>query len=156
LRGSAFGGGGTQLDPLVALNDPTKPLRSKLLAVPALRQKYLELRPRHRHRVARLERGQPMLKSAHDLIGARSGWIRGSCTTRAVRGRHRGDGNPLKAFIDSRRAFLLQRPRRAGTAGPDAPAEYPSALRISSRPRSGSWSDLIDRGQFVRTIGSLP
>ena len=29
------------LDPLVGLNDTTKPLRSKLLAVPALRQRYL-------------------------------------------------------------------------------------------------------------------
>ena len=36
-----FGGGGVQLDPLVGLNDPSKPLRSKLLAVPALRERYL-------------------------------------------------------------------------------------------------------------------
>jgi hypothetical protein len=35
------GGGGPTLDPLVALNDPSKPLRSKLLQVPALREKYL-------------------------------------------------------------------------------------------------------------------
>jgi spore coat protein CotH len=34
-------GGGPDLDPLVGLDDPTKPLRSKLLAVPALRAKYL-------------------------------------------------------------------------------------------------------------------
>jgi len=36
-----FGGGGPTLDPLVAINDPSKPLRSKLLAVPALRERYL-------------------------------------------------------------------------------------------------------------------
>jgi len=44
-----FGGGGfgrgpagsATLDPLIGLNDSTKPLRSKLLAVPALRAKYL-------------------------------------------------------------------------------------------------------------------
>jgi hypothetical protein len=36
-----FGSGGTGLDPLVGLNDPSKPLRSKLLAVPALRARYL-------------------------------------------------------------------------------------------------------------------
>lgn len=35
------GGGGVTLDPLVALNDASKPLISKLLAVPALRAKYL-------------------------------------------------------------------------------------------------------------------
>jgi hypothetical protein len=42
--GPAFGGGlmGTpDLDPLVGLDDARKPLRSKLLAVPALRQRYL-------------------------------------------------------------------------------------------------------------------
>lgn len=32
----------TELDPLVGLDDLTKPLRSRLLAVPALRAKYLE------------------------------------------------------------------------------------------------------------------
>ena len=35
------GGGGPELDPLIGLNDPSKPLRSKLLAVPALKAKYL-------------------------------------------------------------------------------------------------------------------
>jgi hypothetical protein len=35
------GGGGPTLDPLVGLNDSSKPLRSKLLAVPALRERYL-------------------------------------------------------------------------------------------------------------------
>lgn len=47
--GPGFGGrggrgmmeGDATLDPLVGLNDTTKPLRSKLLAVPALRQRYL-------------------------------------------------------------------------------------------------------------------
>ena len=36
-----MGGGGVELDPLVGLNDTAKPLRSKLLAVPSLKQKYL-------------------------------------------------------------------------------------------------------------------
>lgn len=35
-------GGGVELDPLVGLNDTTKPLRSRLLAVPNLKKKYLE------------------------------------------------------------------------------------------------------------------
>jgi spore coat protein CotH len=39
--GGGPGGGGARLDPLTGLNDPTKPLRSKLLAVPALRERYL-------------------------------------------------------------------------------------------------------------------
>lgn len=43
--GPGFGGGlrvnGVELDPLIAANDPNKPLISKLLAVPALRARYL-------------------------------------------------------------------------------------------------------------------
>jgi CotH protein len=35
------GGGGVELDPMVGQDDASKPLRSKLLAVPALREKYL-------------------------------------------------------------------------------------------------------------------
>jgi hypothetical protein len=37
-----MGGGGIALDPLVGLDDASKPLRSKLLAVPSLKQKYLQ------------------------------------------------------------------------------------------------------------------
>jgi hypothetical protein len=41
--GRGFGGApaSAELDPLVGLDDPTKPLRSKLLAVPSLRERYL-------------------------------------------------------------------------------------------------------------------
>ena len=38
---TTFGQAGAELDPLVGLDDASKPLRSKLLAVPALRAKYL-------------------------------------------------------------------------------------------------------------------
>jgi spore coat protein CotH len=41
MRGGAAGAEAYELDPLVGLDDPTKPLRSKLLAVPELREKYL-------------------------------------------------------------------------------------------------------------------
>ena len=34
-------GGGPDLDILIGLDDPSKPLRSKLLAVPALRARYI-------------------------------------------------------------------------------------------------------------------
>jgi hypothetical protein len=40
-RGFGPGGGGPELDPLIGVNDTTKPLRWKLLAVPALRARYL-------------------------------------------------------------------------------------------------------------------
>jgi spore coat protein CotH len=40
-RGGRGGGGGVNLDPLVGLNDTTKPLRSRLLAVPEWRDQYM-------------------------------------------------------------------------------------------------------------------
>ncbi|MCA9130539.1 MAG: CotH kinase family protein [Planctomycetales bacterium] len=40
--GPGMGHGGVDLDPLVSLDNPRMPLRSQLLAVPALRAKYLE------------------------------------------------------------------------------------------------------------------
>ena len=40
--GPGFMEGGVDLDPLIAVDDPRKPLRSKLLAVPSLRAKYLQ------------------------------------------------------------------------------------------------------------------
>jgi spore coat protein CotH len=40
-RGFGGGRGGPELDPLVGMTDAAKPLRSKLLAVPALRERYL-------------------------------------------------------------------------------------------------------------------
>ena len=104
-----FGGGSARLDPLVALNDPSKPLRSKLLAVPALRQKYLGYVRDIATRWLDWNAMLPMLKSAHDLIGEE---VR--LDTRKlydVDGFEEGiaaSGNPLKAFIDNRRAFLLE------------------------------------------------
>lgn len=41
MGGGMGGGGGVNMDPLMGLNDTSKPLRSKLLAVPALKQRYL-------------------------------------------------------------------------------------------------------------------
>jgi CotH protein len=41
LRGGFGAGDGVELDPLVGVRDTSKPLRSKLLAVPALRARYL-------------------------------------------------------------------------------------------------------------------
>jgi hypothetical protein len=118
-----FGGGGAQLDPLVAINDSSKPLRSKLLSVPALRQRYLDYVRDIATRSLDWNAIQPMLKSAHDLIAAEvrldtrklydtSGFEAGTAAT----------SNPLKNFIDQRRAFLL---RATATAPPAVRAASP-------------------------------
>ncbi|MGH9240290.1 MAG: CotH kinase family protein [Vicinamibacterales bacterium] len=110
--GFGFGGGGPQLDPLVATNDPGKPLRSKLLAVPALRAKYLSYVHDIATRWLDWKTVYPLLKSAHDLIGPEvrldtrklydvEGFEAGMAASNA--------DNSLKSFLDSRRAFLLGR-----------------------------------------------
>ena len=104
-----FGGGGTQLDPLVALNDSSKPLRSKLLAVPALRQRYLEYVRDIATKWLDWNALQPMLKSAHDLIAAEVRLdTRKLYETPGFEAGIAATSNPLKNFLDQRRAFLLR------------------------------------------------
>jgi hypothetical protein len=111
--GRAFTGRGAQLDPLVAIDDPSKPLRSKLLAVPALRERYLTYVREIATKWLDWDAVQPILKPAHDLIAAEV-----KVDTRKLydlAGFEAGiaaSNNPLKSFLDARRAYLLG----AGTA----------------------------------------
>ena len=123
--GRAFMGRGAQLDPLVGIDDPTKPLRSKLLAVPALRDRYLGYVREIATKWLDWNALQLILKPAHDLIAAEvkvdtrklydvAGFDAGIAPT----------SNPLKAFLDARRAYLLTAaasaspaPRSAAAAG---------------------------------------
>ena len=124
-------GGRSQLDPLVAIDDPGKPLRSKLLAVPALRQKYLGYVRDIATKWLDWNAVMPLLKPAHDLIAAEvkvdtrklydvAGFQAGVATT----------GNPLKLFLDARRSYLLE------AADPAAPGR-----RVDSGPRPGGTGD---------------
>jgi hypothetical protein len=108
--GGEGGGRRAQLDPLVATGDPTKPLYSKLLASPALRQTYLayvrEIADTWLDWNAAL---LPIARAGHDLIAADvtadtrklyddAGFAAGVTAT----------DNPLKTFVDTRRAYLLE------------------------------------------------
>ena len=107
--GGEGGGRRATLDPLTAAGDPTKPLYSKLLAVPALRQKYLAYVREIAEKWLDWNTLLPIAKASHALIAAdvtadtrklsdNAGFVAGVADT----------GNPLKAFIDARRAYLLQ------------------------------------------------
>ena len=107
--GRGFGRTGPTLDPLVAINDPAKPLRSRLLAVPALRQRYLAYVRQIAEKSLDWNALAPMLQASHRLIAAdvrtdtrklydAAGFEAGIAPT----------GNPLKSFIDARRLFLLE------------------------------------------------
>ena len=116
--GGEGGGRRAQLDPLVVTSDPSKPLYSKLLAVPALRQKYLGYVREIADKWLDWETAVlPIARAGHDLIAAdvttdtrklydNAGFAAGVSAT----------GNPLKNFIDTRRAFLLQATAPARTA----------------------------------------
>ncbi|HWV56082.1 MAG TPA: CotH kinase family protein [Longimicrobiales bacterium] len=109
IRGGPGGGpGGVQLDPLVGLNDTTKPLRSRLLAVPEYRERYLGyvrdiaekwldwevLGPRARALQALIaEDVQRDTRKLYSYDAFLSGLEEGP--------------NSLKAFADQRRAYLL-------------------------------------------------
>jgi hypothetical protein len=124
-EGGGFGRG-AQLDPLVAIDDPGKPLRSKLLAVPALRQRYLAYIRDIASKSLDWNAMMATIKPAHDLIAGEvkvdtrklydfAGFQAATANTQ----------NPLKAFFDARRAFLLG----AGGAGVAARLE-PAPIQL--------------------------
>jgi hypothetical protein len=106
--GGRMFGRGSQLDPLVAVDDPSKPLRSKLLAVPALRQKYLGYVRDIATKWLDWNAVLPILKPAHDLIAAEVKVdTRKLYDVAGFQAAMAPANNPLKAFLDARRAYLL-------------------------------------------------
>jgi hypothetical protein len=117
------GGGNVELDPLVAANDASKPLISKLLAVPALRERYL----RQVHEIASKwldwKTLGPIATRYHELIAeeVKADTRKLDPTeafekslTEEVAGAGGGGPRPggggaiaLKNFADQRRAYLL-------------------------------------------------
>jgi hypothetical protein len=103
--GRGFGrGGDATLDPLVGLNDTSKPLRSKLLAVPALRAKYLAYVRDMATKWLDSRTLEPVVTRSHALIRA---------TVKADTKRlddfdafERSVGD-LRMFADTRRQYLL-------------------------------------------------
>jgi spore coat protein CotH len=101
------GSGGPELDPLVAANDTSKPLLSKLLAVPALRARYLDYVRDLAEKWLDWNRLGPLAEQYHALI---AGDVRADTrkldSTEAFRNSVT-NGAGLKTFAEKRRAFLL-------------------------------------------------
>jgi hypothetical protein len=119
--GRGFGGeepGGAELNPLVGLNDAGKPLRSKLLAVPALRERYLVYVRDIADRWLDWRVLRPMVRQWQALIEPDV-----NVDTRKIYSTDAfyadvGDSveygaeapeNTLRGFVERRRAFLLRR-----------------------------------------------
>lgn len=129
-----MGGGGPQLDPLIGLDDPTKPLRSRLLAVPSLKARYL----RYVHDIAdkqldwktlgptvaayvklidaEVKADTRKLSSYEAFQAAVSN--KAPSTTAAGNGENRRPDPSLRSFVEQRRSFLLKHPEvRQATEG---------------------------------------
>jgi hypothetical protein len=107
--GFGFGGRtGPTMDPLVAIDDPSKPLRSRLLAVPALRERYLGYVRQIAQKSMDWNTLAPFIASSHALIApdVRTD-TRKLYDVAGFEAVIAPTGNPLKSFMDARRAFLL-------------------------------------------------
>ena len=109
---ATFGTAGVELDPLVGLDDTSKPLRSKLLAVPALRAKYLGYVREIADKWLDWRTLEPLIKQYQSVIAAdvKADTRKLYTTERFTSGVDRGDDS-LKSFVDRRRAFLLKATR---------------------------------------------
>ena len=108
--GRGFGPpGGPDLDPLVGLNDPGKPLRSKLLAVPALRARYVAYVRDIAERWLDWNRLGPLAKSYQAVIADEVKLdTRKLYSTQAFETGLEGGEDSLRKFVESRREFLLK------------------------------------------------
>jgi hypothetical protein len=96
--------GGIELDPLVGRRDSFAPLRSRLLAVPALRARYLDYIRDIAERWLDWTKLEPMVAHYQALIATDvKSDTRKLDTIEAFYGGIAG----LKAFVEQRRAFLL-------------------------------------------------
>ncbi len=130
-RGGGGGpGGGVELDPLVGLDDPAKPLRSRLLAVPEYRTRYLGYVRDLAERWLDWERLGPLARRYHELIAeavradtrklfsteaflrSLEGPAEAAPAGEPARSRFGpgGEKMPLKTFVERRRAYLLNHP----------------------------------------------
>ncbi len=94
-----------ELDPLVGLENPATPLRAKLLAVPALRARYLRYVREIAERDLDWASVGPMVARYQQLIAADvSRDTRKLSSTEAFT----SDVSALKSFFEKRRAYLLE------------------------------------------------
>jgi len=109
--GPGGGGGGIQLDPLASAGNENAPLAAKLLAVPALRTRYLGLMREIGETWLDWSRLGPVAREFHALIDADvKRDTRKLSSYEAFAASLATDPRSLKAFADQRRAFLLAHP----------------------------------------------
>jgi spore coat protein CotH len=106
---ATFGVASVELDPLVGIDDTTKPLRSRLLAVPALRTRYLGYVRDIADKWLDWKTLEPMVRQHQALIAAEvKADTKKLYTFEAFEQRVATGEDSLKGFADRRRAYLLK------------------------------------------------
>lgn len=125
---------GTELDPLIGLKDASKPLRSKLLAVPALRERYLQhvrtiaeksLDWKNLGELVAVERGVIEKEIAADTRKLTSLEAFNMATSNEVAASNNGQTRRrepmiLRSFADKRRVYLMAYQPKSETAAQPA------------------------------------
>lgn len=124
MGGGPGGGGGVSLDPLAGVNDPSKPLLYRLLAIPSLRARYLG----YIHEIAEKwldwDRIGPLAQQYQELImsdveidtrklyttEAFNSSLDQGTATQYSSSYSRDSGTSLRSFFDQRREYLLSHP----------------------------------------------
>ena len=114
-RGPMFAGSFVELDPLFGLDDTAKPLRSRLLAVPSLRARYLGYVREIAERWLDWKILDPIVRQRQALIAADVKLdTKKLYSTEAFSADVSGSEDSLQSFVEKRRAFLLKGTSRRG------------------------------------------
>ena len=106
---ATFGQAGADFDPLIGLDDTSKPLRSRLLAVPALRERYLGYVREIAEKWLDWRTLEPLVTQYQSVIAdAVKVDTRKLYTTDAFTADVATSDASIKRFVDARRAFLLK------------------------------------------------
>jgi len=134
------GEAGLTLDPLVAIEDPNKPLRSRLLQVPALRAKYLSFVRTIAEQSLTWEKIGPMVAEARDLLSseladdtrklskfedfqaAMSDDLSEAAPTAGVANAQPTRAMSIRVFVEQRSAFLMNHAEVAKVSSVKTPA----------------------------------
>jgi hypothetical protein len=104
-----FGRASAELDPLIGVDDPTRPLRSKLLAVPALRERYLGyVREIAEKWLDWKTLGPQVAKYQALIVEDVKADTRKLYSFEAFEQQTVGAERSLRSFVERRRAFLLK------------------------------------------------